>query len=65
MVDLLGDILDQTAEDMLAMGETELAGEIAKQWGDIRMQAQLFERVSINVYASEQGLVMEQAMQLR
>lgn len=65
LVPLLDQVLSQAADDMIAQGETELAAQLAAQLDDMRAQATLFERVKISVYANAQGLVMDQAMQLR
>jgi hypothetical protein len=65
LVELLSKILDQTAEQMQAQGETELAEELLAQLEDFRLQAEIFERMRVVVYANEQGLVMDQMMELK
>jgi hypothetical protein len=65
LVELLSKILDQTAEQMQAQGETELAEELLAQLEDFRLQAEIFERMRVVIYANEQGLVMDQLMELK
>ena len=65
LVEVFGGLLEETAEQLAAQGETEMAGQLVAQLEDFRMQAELFERMRVSVYANEQGLVMDQVMELR
>lgn len=65
LVDVFGDLLDHAARQLVDQGGTETAGQLVAQLEDIRTQAELFERMRVSVYANEQGLVMDQVMELR
>ena len=65
LVQRLGDTLDRAAAQLDARGESELAQGLRDQLQSLRMQAQLFERLRVSLYASADGLVMDQVMELR
>jgi len=65
LVQTFGDLVEQSSARLLAEGQAELALELRLQLDEFRRQAALYERLRVSVYASEQGLVMDQVMELR
>jgi hypothetical protein len=65
IVQRFGDPIDRAAERMDARGETDLAADTRRRLASFRAQAALFERLRLSLYANEQGLVVEQVMELR
>ncbi len=65
LVERLGDVMERAALQMNAGGEAEMAGQLRAQVAEFRQQAQIFERLRLSVHASEEGLVMDQVMELR
>jgi hypothetical protein len=65
LADILGNVFEHAGARLVDEGEVELAAQLRDQLADFRLQAQLFERLRVVVYASAEGLVMDQEMQLR
>ena len=65
LVQRFGDMADGMVAQLESQGELELAAELRGQMRSFRLQAELFDRLRVSVYAAEQGLVMDQVMQLR
>lgn len=65
VVERFGGVLERVASQLADQGETGMAQELGAQLADFRLQAQMFERQRVMVYASDAGLVFEQAMELR
>ncbi len=65
LADRLGGLMERAAERLSDRGEVEAALGVRDQLEDLRAQATLFERQRFSLYASEQGLVMDQVMHLR
>jgi hypothetical protein len=65
LVERLGPTLDAVARQLHGQGEVQAAAEIREQLDGLRLQAGLFERSRVLVYATEAGLVMDQVMELR
>jgi hypothetical protein len=65
LVDALGGVLEQTASRLAAEGDSETANQLLAQRDDFRLQAELFDRFRVSLYANGQGLVMDQVMELR
>ena len=65
LVDVLAAVLDHAGERLAREGEPELAAQLRDQLAEFRLQAELFERLRVQVYASAEGLVMDQEMLLR
>jgi hypothetical protein len=64
LVGLLDAGLERAVAELAAAGEADTAEQLRVQFDDFRAQAELFERLRIALYATEQGLVMDQVMQL-
>jgi hypothetical protein len=65
LVDRFGGLMAVTADRLRRQGDQEMAQQLLDQLAAFRMQAQLFERLQVSVYASAEGLVMDQVMELR
>jgi hypothetical protein len=65
LVQRFGDLLDRTTGRLVAQGEAEMADELQQQMTAFRLQAQLAERLRVSLYANEQGLVVDQVIELR
>jgi len=65
LVVALDGVLERAASQLAAEGDTEIASQLLAQRDDFRLQAELFERFRVSVYANGQGLVMDQVMELR
>lgn len=65
LVERLDKVMEGAASMLEQRGETELAAEAREQFATFRVQAQFFDRLRILVHASDQGLVMDEEMQLR
>jgi len=65
LVDRLGDLLEQAAVQLTVQGEDEMAQRVREQLADLRTQAELFDRLRVILYASAEGLVVDQVMELR
>jgi len=65
LVDRLGDLLEQAATQLTLQGEDEMAQGLRRQLADLRAQAELFDRLRVILYASAEGLVVDQVMELR
>jgi hypothetical protein len=57
--------MERAAERLSDRGEVEAALGVRGQLDELRQQAALIERQRFSLYANEQGLVMDQVMQLR
>lgn len=65
LVERFGGLLDGAVTQLTQQGELEMAEELREQMASFRLQAQLFERLRMSMYANEEGLVIEQVMELR
>jgi hypothetical protein len=65
LVERFGGLMAATADRLSQQGEQEMAEQLLDQLAGFRVQAQLFERLRVSVYASAEGLVMDQVMELR
>ena len=65
LVERFGGIMEQAAGRLETQGEADMAAELREQLDTFRSQAQFFDRLRVSVYADEQGLVMDQVMELR
>ncbi|MGB5467814.1 MAG: hypothetical protein WBM84_17210 [Sedimenticolaceae bacterium] len=65
LVERFGGLMAITADRLSQQGEQEMAQQLLDQLAGFRVQAQLFERLRVSVYASAEGLVMDQVMELR
>jgi hypothetical protein len=65
LADRLGGLMERAAERLSDRGEVEAALGVRGQLDELRQQAALIERQRFSLYANEQGLVMDQVMQLR
>ena len=58
-------LLDRAVAQLADQGDPETARELEEQLQGSRLQAEIFERLRVSVYASADGLVMDQVMELR
>lgn len=65
LVQRLGEVMERTSSQLSDQGEEELAQEVRDQLRAFRMQAELFDRLRVLLYASSEGLVVDQVMELR
>ena len=65
LVERVGGLMAIIADRLRQQGEQEMAQQLLDQLAGFRVQAQLFERLRVSVYASAEGLVMDQVMELR
>ena len=65
LADRLGGLMEQAATRLSDHGEVEAALGVLDQLEDLRQQAALFERLRLSLYATDQGLVIDQVMKLR
>ena len=65
LMERFGSYGDQAIERLRERGQAEMAEELNDQLAMFRSQSKLFDHVSLSMYASEQGLVMDQVMTLR
>ena len=65
LVERFGGLITVTADRLSQQGEQEMAQQLLDQLAGFRVQAQLFERLRVSLYASTEGLVMDQIMELR
>jgi hypothetical protein len=65
IVDRLGAAAEAAANRLDQQDQADLAAELRQQVDGFRQQAALFERLRVSLYATDAGLVMEQAMFLR
>ena len=65
LVTRFGNLMDNGVAQLRSQGETELAQELEEQVATFRMQAAMFDRLRVSLYASAEGLVMDQVMELR
>jgi hypothetical protein len=65
LVERFGGLLDGAVAQLIQQGELEMADELRQQMASFRLQAKLFERLRVSMYANEQGLVVDQVMELR
>ena len=65
LVERFGALLDGAAEQLVEQGEMEMAAELREQVSAFRLQAQVFDRLRVSLYANEEGLVVDQVMELR
>lgn len=65
LVERFGDVMERAADDLGARGELDIAAEVRDQLNSLRLQAQVFDRLRVSVHASEDGMVMDQVMELR
>jgi hypothetical protein len=65
LVEVLDKILERAGAQLTDQGEVELAAQLRAQMHDFKLQAEVFDRLRVSLYASDQGLVLDQSMQLR
>jgi hypothetical protein len=65
LADRLGGLMERTAARLNDQGEVEAAIGVLDQLEGLRQQAALFERLRLSLYANDQGLVIDQSMELR
>lgn len=65
LVQRYGDLVDRAIVQMESHGEQETAADLREQIAGFRLQAEQFERLRVSVYASAEGLVVDQVMELR
>jgi len=65
LVQRFGDIMDNAVAQLTGQGEIELAAELREQVDAFRLQAAMFNRLRMSMYASADGLVIDQVMELR
>ncbi|MDJ0740481.1 MAG: hypothetical protein QNJ91_12240 [Gammaproteobacteria bacterium] len=65
LVERFGGIMERAVQQLGEQGETDMAADLRDQLDNFRLQAQFFERLRVSVFANEQGLVMDQVMELR
>jgi hypothetical protein len=65
LVERFGPMIDNVTQQLRDRGEHDAAAEIEEQLESFRLQAQVFERSRVVVYATDAGLVTDQVMELR
>ena len=65
LVQRFGAVGERAIERMREQGQVEMAQELDDQLAAFRLQSKLFDRLSVSMHASDQGLVMDQVMRLR
>jgi hypothetical protein len=65
LVERFGAMTDGAIAQLESQGEQDVATELREQMRNFRLQAELFDRLRVSLYADAQGLVMDQVMELR
>lgn len=65
LVTRFGGLFEELLEELSVRGETATVRELEQQLQEFRLQAALFERLSVSVHASAAGLVVDQVMTFR
>lgn len=65
IVESLGGVMEQAVAGLQRQGEHELAAQVREQLESFRMQSAIFERLRVSLHAAEEGLVIDQVMELR
>lgn len=65
LVQQFGGLMDTAVNNLQAQGQADVAAELRDQMNSFRVQAMAFDRLRLSVHTSNEGLVMDQVMELR
>ena len=65
LVERFGRTIEAAADRMASAGDPSTAADLRAQLDGFRLQAELFDRLRVALYANDKGLVMDQEMRLR